>query len=251
MKHFSFALTAALAILSCAFAQQNTQTLSGTYVFSEEGSGVTQPMASVAILNFMTGGTVAGTRVWRSPGSSYKSSLQGTYSLNSDGAGALALTATTIPTDGSDPVTVNVNYQLLVSKTRNINAIRTDNGFFTIAQLSPAATIGSLKGAFVFSEQGNGSPYAGLWLLNLDGTNGITGSLRVQTVGVNVACNLTGNYALASDGFGTLTLNIPATDLDGNVSFTPANYIFVAGMNQVFAIRTDATTATISTLTAL
>ena len=211
---------------------------------------MSQPIASVAILNFMSGGTVAGTQISRTPGSTVKSSLQGTYTLNNDSTGSLTLTAQTMPADGSDPVMSNINYQLLSPRSGAIDAIRTDNGIFTIAHISLKST-SALKGAFILSEHGNGTPYAGLGVLNLDGANAITGSERVETVGVNVVNSLTGNYAVGSDGFGSLTLNVPFTDINGNVSSSAANYLFVAGVDQVFAIRTDANTAVVSTLSAL
>ena len=142
--------------------------------------------------------------------------------LNTDGSGSLSTTAQTMPADGSGPVVTNVNYQLLSPRSGAIDAIRA----------------------------GNGMPYAGLGLLSLDGTNAISGSERVETVGVNAVNNVTGNYAVGSDLFGSLTLNTPFSDMDGNVSYSTANYVFVAGVDQVIAIRTGANSAAVSTLSA-
>ena len=251
MKKLFPKLTLAFAVLSSAAnAQQTSAPLSGTYIFSEEGSGSSQPIASIAILNFMSGGTVAGMEISRSPGTTAKTSLQGTYVLNTDGAGSLALTAQTMPTDGTAPVTSNLNYQLLSPGSGPIDAIRTDNGFFTIGRLSLKAQASPLKGSFVFAEHGNGTPFAGLGELNLDGTNTLSGSERVESLGFNVVNSVTGNYSVGSDGFGSFTLNIPSTDINGNVSNSAANYVFVSGVDQVYAIRTDANTAAISTLSA-
>ena len=254
MKTFIFGLSAVTLMLSnITFAQPTTQSLTGTYVFYEEGASVSQQIASIATVNFSTGGSVAGTRYWRSPGNSYKSNLIGAYSTNPDGTLTLAMTAATMPIDGSDPVTFKVNYQLILpkSKSQTINAIRTDNGYFTIAKLIPAAAPGTLKGSFLFSEHGNGAPYVGLGQLNLDGTNNIAGYERVESIGVNTIYTLTGNYSVGSDGFGTFTLNIPGVDPDGNPTVTPTNYIFLNGADQIYAIRTDASTAFISNLSAL
>lgn len=252
MKKFLLTLTLAFALLSsAAIAQQTSVSLSGAYIFSEEGSGVSQPIASIAILNFMSGGTVAGMEISRSPGTTAKNSLQGTYVLATDGTGSLALTAQTMPTDGSDPVVSNVNYQLISPRSGPIDAIRTDNGFFTIGHLSLAAPASPLKGSFVFAEHGNGTPFAGLGELNLDGNNALSGFERVETVGFNVVNKVTGNYSVGSDGFGSFTLNIPSTDINGNVSNSAANYVFVSAVDQVYAIRTDANTAAVSTLSAL
>ena len=251
MKHF-INMTAAFAILSSvAFAQPMDQSLSGTFVLAEEGSGVSQPVASIAILNFASGGTVMGTQLLRGPGTTVKNNVQGTYLLNSDGTGSLALTSQTMATEDSQSIVTSINYQLRGSKTRGIAAIRTDPGLFTIALLSPAAAAGPIKGGFILAERANGVAYAGLGILSFDGTNAVAGSERVASVGSNVVNNLTGTYAVGSDGFGTLTLSVPATDADGNTSYTTANYVFVAGANQIFAIRTDAGTAFVSTLTAM
>ena len=162
------------------------------------------------------------------------------------------MTATTMPADGSDPYFFSVNYQLILPtvKSRAINAIRTDNGYFTIAKLVPAAPAGTLKGSFLFSEHGNGAPYAGLGLLTLDGTNGIAGYERVESIGVNGVNSVTGNYTVASDGFGTFSLNVSSVDINGSAIVATTNYIFVNGVDQVYAIRTDANSAFISNLTA-
>ena len=158
----------------------------------------------------------------------------------------------TMPAAGSDFVQGSANYNLRWSKSSGIAAIRSDTGYFTIGTLSPAADPAAIKGGFIFAERGNASPYAALGQLSFDGTNAITGSERVAAVGLNVAYNLTGNYAIGSDGFGSFTLNIPSsTDADGNVTFSAANYVFAASMGQIFAIRTDGNSAGVSTLTTM
>ena len=117
MNQFFFSITAFAMISSAAFAQPNIQTMSGTFILAEEGSGVSQPIASIAILNFASGGTVAGVQVQRSPGSTIKLSAIGTYALNNDGTGTLALTLQTMPADGSEPVVGTANYHLRWSKS--------------------------------------------------------------------------------------------------------------------------------------
>ncbi len=250
MKSLLFSVLAVAVASPMVFAQQNTQTLTGSYVFYEEGSGVTQPIAAIAIINFTSGGSVLGTKYWRSPGNSYKSSLLGTYSTNSDGTMTLSMVGTTLPTDGSDPIICNLNYQLLAPKSSSstISAIRTDNGYFTIAKLIPTAAAGPLKGSFLFSEHGNGAPYAGLGALTLDGGGNLAGSERVQSIGVNTVYAITGTYSMGTDGFGTFTLNVPSTDLDGNQIVTQTSYIFVRGIDQIYAIRSDANSAFISNI---
>ena len=252
MKNFLLKSSAAFAVLSiAAFAQQDTQSLSGTFVLVEEGSGVSQSVASLALLNFLSGGTVAGIQVVRSPGSTFKKNVQGTYVLNNDGTGSLILNSLTSGNEDNAPVVTSVNYHLRMAKSRGITAIPTDTGLFSIAVLSQAGPAGPLKGGFIFAERGNGSPYAGLGLLTLDGANAVSGTERVATVGVNAVYNLTGTYGVDSDGFGSMILNIPSTDLDGNPTSSAASYIFLSSAGQVYAIRTDANTAFVSTLTAV
>ena len=141
--------------------------------------------------------------------------------------------AQTVPSRGSDPVISNVNYQLLSPRSGAIDAIRIDNGFFTIGHISLAAAAGTLKGAFVLAEHGNVTPFPGLGVLSLDGANAISGSERVETVGVNVVNTLTGNYAVGSDGFGSLTLMTSSTAIYGNLSNSTSNYVFLTGVDQV------------------
>jgi len=252
MKQFFFKATAAFAILSSAvFAQQSAQTLTGTFVFSEEGTGGTQPIASIALLTFTNGGMVSGTELTHSPGSTLQSSLQGSFTLNNDGTGAVSLLATTMPTDGSDPVSFMVNYQLIAQKSGTITALRTDNGFFTIGHLSKAAPAGLPKGAFAFAEHGNGAAFAGLGIVTLDGANALTGTERVEALGSSLVSALTGSYAIGANGFGTMAIMSPATDVFGNITSTPMNYAFVVGADQIFAIRTDNNAAALATLSSL
>jgi hypothetical protein len=245
-------ILAASAILSIgANAQSNTQSLSGSFILAEEGSGVSQPVASIAILKFTGDGNVSGLQLLRGPGSLTKLSAQGSYVLNSDGSGMLLLTTMTMPTDSSDPVQSTANYSLRWTRNRGIAAIRLDTGFFTIGTLAPSADPGPITGSFILAERGNGSPYAGLGRLSFDGSSAIAGAERVAALGMNSAFDLTGSYAMGSDGFGSFTLNIPFTDFSGNTGATAANYVFAQSTTQIFAIRTDGNSAIVSTLTAI
>ena len=253
MKQFFLSIATLGMFSSAASAQPGVQPMSGTFVLAEEGSGVSQPIASIAILNFASGGTVAGVQIQRSPGSTLKLNAIGTYSLNNDGTGTLALTLTgqAVPPEGVDPFVGSASYHLRWAKGRGVAALRMDTGLFTIGSLSPAADAGLPKGGFIFAERGNGSPYAGLGLLNFDGANAIAGSERITSVGLNFTNNLAGSYSMGADGFGAFTLNIPSTDVDGNVSYSAANYVFAAGAGQILAIRTDGNSAVVSTLTSI
>ncbi len=251
MKHSFLHATAAIALLSsAAFAQAVDPTLTGSFILVEEGTGVSQPVASLAILNFMSGGTVAGTHIMRGPGMTVKNSVQGTYSMKADGSGNLALSYQTPQTEDNQPIVTSFNYQLRWSKTGGVVAIRTDTGLFSIAVLTAAAPAGPIKGGFLLVERANGTPYAGLGYLGLDGANGITGSEQVAALGSNTVSALTGAYAVGTDGFGSMTLNFPSVNSDGNTVYTAANYVFAVGVNQLYAIRTDGGAAFISTLTA-
>ena len=252
MKQLFFKSATALALLSsAAVAQQSASSLTGTYVFSEEGTGGSQAIASIATLSFTSSGMVSGTEISHSPGTTLMSSLQGNYSLNTDGTGSLSMIAQTMPSDGSDPVASNVNYQLLAPRSGAIDTLRTDNGFFTIGHLSSAAAAGLPKGSFALAEHGNGSAFAGLGIVNLDGASALSGSEHVESIGFNVVNILTGSYAMASNGFGSLTMSTPVTDIFGSVSSSTMNYAFVVGVDQIYAIRTDNNSAALSTLSAL
>jgi hypothetical protein len=250
MKPILFSITAACAIFSVtAFAQTPDLTLSGTYVFAEEGTGVSQPVASLGILNFLSGGTVAGVHVLRSPGSTVKNNVQGTYALNPGGDGTLMLSYQSPGSDDNQPVTTYLKYNLRWIKNRGIVALRTDAGLFSLATLTPAAEPGPIKGGFLFAERANGAPYAGLGYLGLEGGNIVNGSEQIAALGSNGIMILTGTYSVGADGFGSLTLNTPVYDGFGSVTTATANYVFAAAANQIYAIRTDGASAFVSTLT--
>jgi hypothetical protein len=233
------------------FAQQNINTLNGTYALSVEGTAGSQPVVSLALLSLSQSGAVSGTEVVHGPGVLNKYAVQGSYSLNSDGTGTMSLTSQANSDDSSSAAAVVENYQILVSKTKDVTAIRTDNGYYTIGQMSLAMQPKTLKGAYVLAERGNGGPYAGLGELSFDETSAVTGSEYVETVGMKTQFSLSGAYYFGSDGFGTLSLNVPNTDAYGETQYSMENYIFVAGVSSLKAIRTDLNMPVVSTLSPL
>ena len=113
------------------------------------------------------------------------------------------------------------------------------------------ATSNTVKGSYVFTEQGTlnpTSPYAGLGMLVLDGQGGATGWQTIQTSGVNAQTTFTGTYSIDSKGVGKLVLNHnvtadPVAAADPNFaaqSFTTCYKFLITDNNtEMRGIRTE------------
>ena len=135
----------------------------------------------------------------------------------------------------------------------------TINVHLTRAQV--AASVASLKGAYVFSERGTvasggEAKLAGLGVVNLDGLGGVSGWETVRFAGGSLTTNFVGTYSIEAGGIGTMriihTLPGPVAD-DEEAKTATSNYTFlvdVDGIKELHAIRTENGVALSSTFRA-
>ena len=86
-------------------------------------------------------------------------------------------------------------------------------------------TLQSLKGSYVFTQQGNvqsNQSITGLGMMTLDGNGNVTCSETVQLPGSNVVSNCSGKYYINSDGSGTIEIMYDAiVSPDASTEATP------------------------------
>ena len=112
-----------------------------------------------------------------------------------------------------------------------------------------APTLHSLKGSYVFTQQGkvqNSQTVTGLGVMTLDGNGNVTCSEALQLLGTNVVSNCSGKYYTNADGSGSIEILYDAVlPTDGGVEYTSqissAKFIFypVNGGKQLKGIRTE------------
>ena len=82
--------------------------------------------------------------------------------------------------------------------------------FSTTVALCETATMDSLKGTYVFSEQGGigtNQVMAGLGTMTLDGKGNIVCNESIEMPGLNANTTCTGTYTINADGSGTISIN--------------------------------------------
>ena len=112
-----------------------------------------------------------------------------------------------------------------------------------------APTLQSLKGSYVFSQQGkvqHNQSVTGLGVMVLDGDGNVNCNEALQFPGTNVVSSCSGKYYTNADGSGTIEILYDAAfTSDGNVEDTPqistAKFTFypVNGGKQLKGIRTE------------
>lgn len=109
-------------------------------------------------------------------------------------------------------------------------------------------TLASVKGTYVFTEQGDvgsSTPFTGIGVLMLDGSGNASGIETIQGPNGSMDVKITGTYSINVDGSGSLVLTNMAstTDTDGNAateSFTTNYKFFPASKNtELKAVRVD------------
>ena len=102
-----------------------------------------------------------------------------------------------------------------------------------------------LNGKFILAEENTSS--ATLGILTFSATGSVAGTEYVQASGITQAIEVTGNYIVAADGSGTLTLHTQVTTEDGLAPAVTAVYEFLSAKAGGFvAIRRDSSAATLA-----
>jgi hypothetical protein len=97
-----------------------------------------------------------------------------------------------------------------------------------------------LTGRFILAEESPTS--SSLGLLTLDASGTVSGTEYVQASGITQSIPVTGNYTIAADGSGTLTLNTQIATEDGSAPAVSAN------STGFLAIRRDTANAALAEL---
>jgi hypothetical protein len=253
LKNFLLAGVALAGLVGSTAQAQVTTTaavpsaLSGAYVFSEEG--VTAGGARVTTLSHLTfadGGVVTGVAAAQGATGIISYGVQGNYKVDSDYTGTLTLNGTWTDADNGDQA-VSENLTLVASASGEINAIRTDAGFFTVAQLLRAGQEG-LKGDYLFIDSASDRQYTRLVKLSFDGAGSASGFEIVNTPGLSQRLTLQGTYVSQADGFVSLTLNFQTQDENGDMQNIVENYSCLAGASGARMIRLDSVQPGIFTL---
>ena len=102
-----------------------------------------------------------------------------------------------------------------------------------------------LTGKFILAEEGAASTTLGL--LAFDAAGAVAGTEYVQGSGITQSIPVTGTYAVAADGSGTLTLSTQIATEDGLAPAVAAVYDFLSAKAGGFlAIRRDSAAATLA-----
>ena len=114
---------------------------------------------------------------------------------------------------------------------------------------SQAPTLQSLKGSYVFTQQGNvqsNQSITGLGLMTFDGEGNVTCNETVQIPGSNVSSNCAGKYYVNADGSGLIEIAYDITYpsdsiVEINPQITTARFKFYVskGGKQLKGIRTE------------
>ena len=122
--------------------------------------------------------------------------------------------------------------------------------FLTAATVLPqASTLESLKGSYVFTQQGkvlNNQLVSGLGVMTLDGNGNVTCNDSLQFPGANVVSKCSGKYFANTDGSGSIEILYDAAfasdgSIDSAPQITTAKFHFypVSGGKQLKGIRTE------------
>jgi hypothetical protein len=241
----------ALAGLVGATAQAQTTVapanLNGNYVFSEEGvTAAGARVTTLSNLTFTDGGVVAGVAAVQVENDIVSYGVQGNYRIDSDNTGTLTLNGTWSDADGNDRA-FSENLILMVKSNGEINAIRTDSGFFTVAEIARAGQAG-LKGDYLFTSGAPDRQYTRLVKLSFDGAGSVSGFEVVNSLGVTQRVNLQGSYVSQADGFVSLTLNAQMPDENGDLQNIVENYSCLVDASGARMIRSGGVEPGIFTL---
>ena len=119
-------------------------------------------------------------------------------------------------------------------------------------------TLDSVKGTYIFTEQGETgtvTPFAAVGVMTLDGSGNVSGSESAQTMSGVIDIKFTGTYSINTDGSGSLLLTNTTltTDEDGNAAiqtFSTKYKFFPANKNlELKAVRLDTGTFLVSSFT--
>lgn len=211
----------------------------GSYVLIDQGVNGNQSFAALGLLTLDGAGNVTGTEVVSMANASAEATVTGTYTMASESAGTMVLSAVPVSDTSAEPAVQT--YRFLVTDDNELFAVRTDRGVLSTAQLLFADAAPG-RGPLVLHEldrHANGQFSALLASLALDGNGAVTGDATVLTSGEPQGAKLSGSYSMPDKALGTLTVNVTTTDEDGNALVTAQHYRVATTRDGLRAIRVD------------
>ena len=194
------ALVALLIAVSPALGQNSsTATIpAGTFVLTEAGPTVN----GLARLTIGTNGEVTGVSVLRASPTTTAFAIQGSYSTNSDGTGALTLNATSLesvnvassdPDAKPEPPVVFTEHLTLIGPVRGQFAVmRADPGVYATGEMVPAATTPP-KGDYFLTGLAIDPVATSIAYLSFDGAGNVAGRQLTNSFGNMTLMSLSGS----------------------------------------------------------
>jgi len=245
MKLIQVVFLCLLTLIWVLPATAEAPVLKGSYVMEEEGFTPNGPLAALASLTFAENGAVTGVQLIETASGLQRSDVQGVYSFNNGLTGTLTLSIAATDEEGN-AVNIVQNYRLVVAANKEVSAIRSNMGFYSVARLCPSVQNG-WNGMYLFTEVSTERDTARIACLNLDAAGNATGFQLVQELGVESTMDVKGTYKLGPDGFATLELSTEKTNADGDTVKVIEQYMFVVNQDGIKMMRSD--TAVIDILT--
>lgn len=224
-----------LVMAAGGHAQDQATRLQGSYVLAEEGTTTRGKTVLLAQLEFAASGVVSGKQLDTSLGSVQWLPLSGQYTLDGSGVGSLELFRTSEDSEGSVQTSV-MRYRFAVSPS-GLEAIRTDGGTLSVAQLVEARS--SLAGAFALATVDAAASRSRLVSLRLGTAGTVTGTSILRHAAAVGVTNLGGSYVATGTGVGTLGLVTETLDDDGNTTSAVETYVALPTRNGAVLYRTQ------------
>ena len=209
-------MTIALA-LSAQAATYSKASLKGSYSFLTNlwtANTSTDQIAMVGVLAFDGAGNVSGSYTSISLQVFQTGTLGGTYTVNSNGTGAINFTTGENPPQfaialNSTAAGVAHSVQLLVTGD-NDNEVVSGTALLQSAS-AESYSVASLKGNFAlqfntWTADVNEAQNGAVGVISLDGKGNLKGSATSMYLGVPYPTNITGTYIVNSDGTGSMSL---------------------------------------------
>jgi hypothetical protein len=227
-----------LAVAAVPAGAQTTNILKGTYVLTEAGlTPAGQKLSTLARLVFSGDGSITGTVVMQVGTSTATFDAQGTYTIDSDGTGVMALLTSITSSDG-DVTGTTANYKVIQQSSGALSVLRADAWYQTSGEMTLSSS-SAPKGTYYLTESASRSGTR-IAALVFDGTGNVSGYQIVASLGTVSRVPVSGTALTGSSGFGTLSLSIEKTDSDtGETQAAKEGYIFVATQSSIRMLRTD------------
>lgn len=233
-----FAVMLILAVAAVPAGAQTTNTLKGTYVLTEAGlTPAGQELSTLARLVFSGDGAITGTVVMQVGTTTATFDAQGTYTIDSSGAGVMSLLTSVTSTDG-DVAGTTANYKLIQRSTEALSVLRADAWYQTSGELVLASS-SAPKDTYYLTESASRSGTR-IATLVFDGAGNVSGYQILASLGTVSRVTLSGTALAESSGFGTLSLSIEKTDSEtGETQAAKEGYTFLATQSGIRMLRTD------------